>query len=73
MQNNSLCVKISAMPYPNPRAGSLPKDQTEEFFPSQVVGKDYTDLIYCRLKLKAESHLFSCRVSRVAYLDLVPT
>ena len=60
------------MPYSNSKAGLLPKDQTEDCFLSKAAGKDYTGFIYCRLKLKAESLLFSCSVSRVVYLELVP-
>ena len=69
-------LKISAMQYPDPKPGLLPKNGTEGCFPFQVVGIDYADLIYCWLKLKAESKaymiLFSCSVSRAVYLDLVP-
>ena len=61
------------MPYPSPKPRPLPKERTQECHPFEVIGGNYTGLIYY-VKNKAISKsyilLFSCSVSRAIHLEL---
>ena len=73
--NCRACNKYQTKSHPDPKSGSITKDRTEQCFPFQVIGVDYTGPIYrsnTRKDLKGYILLFSCSVSRAVYLELVP-
>ena len=64
IRNCHHCVIYTAMPFPRPKPGTLPKQRIREYHLFQVIGVDYVGPIYYRSKNKAISKsyilLFSC-------------
>ena len=54
IRNCYRCKKFRSLPYHSPKPGPLPKDQTEKFFPFEVIGTDYAGPIYYKTKKKSE-------------------
>lgn len=65
-----------ASAFAQPTVGNLPTDRTEVLWPFQVIGIGYAGLIKYRAKRGPEKKsyilLYSCSLTEVLYLELVP-
>ena len=70
------CRRFRAQAYTCPPPGNLPKDQTEDQTPFQVIGVDSAGPLRYRMKPKTEGKayvlLYACSLTRAMYIDLVP-
>ena len=69
------CKRFYVKPYHDPKPGILQKDRTNENLPFKVIGTDYADPIYCKIKTKQTKTyilLFICSITRAVQVGLVP-